>query len=603
VHVLFDILFRGAKIVDGSGAPWYRGDVGVNNGRIAAVGKLSKENANQVIDVCDRVLCPGFIDVHTHSDFIVFRDPVMLPKLRQGVTTQMVGQCGQSAAPVNEKYAGLLESYLGFIMAGTKISWNWKTFDEWLKEVEKLPLAVNMATCLGHGTLRAAVMGFEDREATPEEMGQMKAHMREAMEAGSFGLTSGLIYPPGVYAPKEEMWSLAEVLAETGGLYLTHMRGESGGLLEAVAETIELGRRAGIPVQISHHKALGKDNWGLVTESLKMVDKARAEGIDVTIDQYPYNNCSTSVRACLPPWAQAGGVHAICDRLADPGTRAKIAEEIKISLDTSKPCGWESMLRHGGGAAGALVVYCPNTPQWEGKNLHEISAAMNVDPVEAAFRIIESNKGSDLACYAAIGDEDIKTVLGHPATMVGADSIPPADKHCDDADRQNGSECRGPEFLRSEFPVNEDTYEEAVYNCNRAGFIGSAESSIDSYEDDCRASKSGNGDPGRGQEFLHSCPECAGSFVDLLRDKSGIHVLRADEVVEDRIPQREQQSGDNCRQEQGRDRLLCEKTVDQRGNTWRDQVAEEARGAEKGSCIFRFVSVLFQTGDQQRDEG
>jgi N-acyl-D-amino-acid deacylase len=258
----------GAKIVDGSGAPWYRGDVGVNNGRIAAVGKLSKENANQVIDVCDRVLCPGFIDVHTHSDFIVFRDPVMLPKLRQGVTTQMVGQCGQSAAPVNEKYAGLLESYLGFIMAGTKISWNWKTFDEWLKEVEKLPLAVNMATCLGHGTLRAAVMGFEDREATPEEMGQMKAHMREAMEAGSFGLTSGLIYPPGVYAPKEEMWSLAEVLAETGGLYLTHMRGESGGLLEAVAETIELGRRAGIPVQISHHKALGKDNWGLVTESL-----------------------------------------------------------------------------------------------------------------------------------------------------------------------------------------------------------------------------------------------------------------------------------------------------------------------------------------------
>lgn len=427
MHVLFDILFRGAKIVDGSGAPWYRGDVGVNNGRIAAVGKLSKENANQVIDVCDRVLCPGFIDVHTHSDFIVFRDPVMLPKLRQGVTTQMVGQCGQSAAPVNEKYAGLLESYLGFIMAGTKISWNWKTFDEWLKEVEKLPLAVNMATCLGHGTLRAAVMGFEDREATPEEMGQMKAHMREAMEAGSFGLTSGLIYPPGVYAPKEEMWSLAEVLAETGGLYLTHMRGESGGLLEAVAETIELGRRAGIPVQISHHKALGKDNWGLVTESLKMVDKARAEGIDVTIDQYPYNNCSTSVRACLPPWAQAGGVHAICDRLADPGTRAKIAEEIKISLDTSKPCGWESMLRHGGGAAGALVVYCPNTPQWEGKNLHEISAAMNVDPVEAAFRIIESNKGSDLACYAAIGDEDIKTVLGHPATMVGADSIPPAE--------------------------------------------------------------------------------------------------------------------------------------------------------------------------------
>ena len=427
VDILLDTLFKGAKIVDGTGAPWYRGDVGVKDGRIAAVGCLSKESAREVIDVGDRVLSPGFIDAHTHSDFVVFRDPVMESKLRQGVTTQAVGQCGQSAAPVKEEYLGLLESYLGFVLAGTKISWNWRTYDEWLKETEKLPLAVNMITCLGHGTLRAAVMGFEDREATPEEMEEMKAHLREAMAAGSFGLTSGLIYPPGVYAPKEEMWALAEVLAETGGLYLSHMRSESGDLLAAVAETIELGRRAAVPVQISHHKALGKDNWGLVTKTLRMVDEARASGVDVTIDQYPYNNCSTSVRACLPPWAQAGGVQAICDRLAQPEMRAKIAEEMKASLDMSKPCGWESMLRHGGGPAGALVVYCPNTPQWEGMNLEQIADRMGTDPVEAAFEVITANGGSDLACYAAISDDDIKTILLHPATMVGADSIPPAE--------------------------------------------------------------------------------------------------------------------------------------------------------------------------------
>jgi N-acyl-D-amino-acid deacylase len=334
---MLDIVFRGAKIVDGAGGPWYRGDVGVLNGRIVAVGRLSGESAREIVDVGDRVLSPGFIDIHTHADFVIFRDPVMVSKLAQGVTTQAGGQCGQSAAPVDEKYVSLLESYLGFVLAGTKMSWNWRTFDEWLKEVEKLPLAVNLATFLGHGTLRVAVMGFEDRKATSREMEQMRNHLREAMSAGSFGLTSGLIYPPGVYTPKEELWELAGILQETGGLYLSHMRNESGGLLDAVAETIELGRRAGVPIQISHHNACGRDNWGAVKRSLQMVDEARAEGIDVTIDQYPYEYSSTSVRAILPPWAQADGVEAICKRLADPAARAKIAKEIEASLDVSKP--------------------------------------------------------------------------------------------------------------------------------------------------------------------------------------------------------------------------------------------------------------------------
>ena len=424
---MLDIVFCGSRIIDGTGTPWYMGDVGVLDGRIAALGNLSKESARTVVDVGGRVLAPGFIDIHTHSDFVVFRDPVMLSKLAQGVTTQVVGQCGQSAAPLNEKYISLLESYLGFIMGGAKVSWNWRTFDEWLKEVEKLPLALNLATCLGHGTLRVAVMGFEDRKATDEEIAQMKNHVKEAMSAGAFALTSGLIYPPGVYTPKEELWEMAAILKETGGIYMTHMRAESAGLLEAMAETIELGRRAGVPVHISHHKALGRDNWGLVNRSLEMVNEARVEGIDVTIDQYPYNYCSTSLRACLPPWAQAGGVEAICKRLADPRERERIAKEIEDSIPLSKPCGWESMLRHSGGAEGALVMYCPNTRQWEGKTLQEIAAAMKVTPIEALFEIIGANNGSDAACYAAIGDDDIKTVLAHPATMIGSDSIPAAE--------------------------------------------------------------------------------------------------------------------------------------------------------------------------------
>ena len=424
---MLDVVFRGARIIDGTGTPWYLGDVGVLDGRIAAVGKVSKENARSVVDVGGRFLAPGFIDIHTHSDFVVFRDPVMLSKLAQGVTTQAAGQCGLSAAPVNEKYISLLESYSGFTMGGAKISWNWRTFGEWMKETEKLPLALNLAPCLGHGTLRVAVMGFEDRKATDTEIERMKNHVKEAMNAGAFALTSGLIYPPGVYTPREELWELAAVLKETGGIYMTHMRAESSGLLESVAETVELGRRAGIPVHISHHKALGRDNWGLVDRSLKMMDEARAEGIDVTADQYPYNYCSTSLRACLPPWAQAGGVEAIRGRLADPQLRKKIAEEIEDSLSLSKPCGWESMMRHAGGAEGTLVVYCPDTQQWEGKTLQEIAAAMKIPPIEALFEIISANNGNDLACYAAIGDDDIKTVLAHPATMVGSDSVPAAE--------------------------------------------------------------------------------------------------------------------------------------------------------------------------------
>lgn len=424
---MLDVVFRGARIIDGTGTPWFLGDVGVLDGRIVAVGSLSKEKTRLSIDVGGRVLAPGFIDIHTHSDFVVFRDPVMLSKLAQGVTTQVAGQCGLSAAPVDEKYVSLLESYSGFIMGGAKISWNWKTFGEWLKEVEKLPLTLNLAPCLGHGTLRVAVMGFEDRKGTDTEIEQMKNHVKEAMTAGAFALTSGLIYPPGVYAPREELWELAAVLKETGGIYMSHMRAEAGGLLESMEETIELGRRAGVPIQISHHKALGRDNWGLVSRSLKMVDEARAEGIDVTIDQYPYDYCSTNMRACLPPWAQAGGVEAVTKRLADSQIRGKIAAEIEDSLSFSKPCGWESMLRHAGGAQGALVVYCPNTRQWEGKTLQEIATAMKVTPIEALFEIISANNGNDLACYAAIGDDDIKTVLAHPATMIGADSIPVAE--------------------------------------------------------------------------------------------------------------------------------------------------------------------------------
>ncbi len=423
---MWDVVFQGARIVDGTGNPWYRGDVAVQDGIIADMGDLPPDCAKERVDVQDRVLCPGFVDLHTHSDFVIFRDPVMVSKLCQGVTTQAVGQCGQSAAPLDSRYVGLLKSYLGFILAGTDIPWDWTTFQDWFRTVEKLPLAGNVAAFVGHGTIRAATLGFENRPPSREEMDHMKALLREGMDSGCFGMTTGLIYPPGVYSSAEELIELAQVLKETGGLYFSHMRNESAFLLDSVRDTINIGRQAGIPVQISHHKALGRDNWGLVTESLRMVDEARTQGVDVTIDQYPYTSCSTSVRACLPPWAQEGGIGETCARLKDPDTRQRVLREMEDSMDTGKPCSWESMLRNGGGPAGALVTYTPHTPECEGKSLEEIGRAMGRNPLDVALWIIEKNEGCDLACYDAINDDDVRQVLRHEATMVASDSIPAA---------------------------------------------------------------------------------------------------------------------------------------------------------------------------------
>lgn len=422
----YDWLLRNARIVDGTGSPWYRGDVGVKDGRIARIGRIPKGEAEQVANVADKILAPGFIDIHTHSDFSMFGDPVMLNKLTQGVTTQMLGQCGMSAAPVDGRTLSMLQAYSGFIRGGVDPDWGWRTFDEWLTHADDLKLAGNVAPAVGHGTIRIAVMGFDNRNATREEMERMKELTREAMRSGCFALTSGLIYPPGVYAPDEELWELAGVLAETGGFYMSHMRSESTDLVKSVADTIEVGRRAGVPVQISHHKALGRDNWGKVEETLALVDAARREGLDVTMDQYPYTRCSTSARACLPPWAQEGGVDEVRRRLLDPDTRRRIIDEIEASLDTSRNCNWENMLRHAGGPAGALILCVPATPRWEGMNLQEIGRTMDKSPIEALLDLIVANEGRDLACYDAMSDDDLKRVMVHPATMIGSDSIPAA---------------------------------------------------------------------------------------------------------------------------------------------------------------------------------
>lgn len=272
-----DIAIVDGKIVNGSGSPWFRGDIGITDGRISRIGRLDRSKATDVIDAKGLIVCPGFIDAHSHTDMILRFNPRTESTIRQGITTMVVGNCGFSLAPVAPAHRSLLERSLSqFIPRGAKIDLPWSTFDEYLENGEGRGMASNIAYLVGHGTVRTAVMGYENCAPTAEELEEMKEHVAEAMEAGAVGLSSGLIYPPGMYTEVGELVALAKVAARYGGVYASHIRGEGETLLEAVKEALKIGEEAGIPVQIAHHKAFGKARWGDTAKTLKMMEDARA---------------------------------------------------------------------------------------------------------------------------------------------------------------------------------------------------------------------------------------------------------------------------------------------------------------------------------------
>lgn len=417
----YDLVIKNAKVIDGTGSPWYWGDVGVKDGKVSFVGKFGDYVcAEEVIDAKGQVLSPGFIDCHTHSDFLLFRDPTMLSKLKQGVTTQMIGPCGLSAAPIKPDKVKLLDSYVGFIKAGAEPKYNWQSFGEFLDALDELDLGTNVGAYVGHGTIRINVMGFDARKPTEEELVEMRKQTRDAMAEGAFGMTTGLIYPPGVYSEPDEIVEMAKALKEFNGVYLSHMRNESYDVLKSVQETINVAEKAGIAAQIHHHKACGKKYWGLVKESIKLIEEARNKGLDITVDQYPYTASSTTLRSILPPWVHEGGIEKVIERLQDPAQRARIIDEINNTDN------WDNFLKLSDGPEGVLMVYTPVTPQYEGKTLVQIGEMMGKDPLEAAFDVIVANKGADTACYFMLDEDDVKYVMKSPLTMVGSDSIPVA---------------------------------------------------------------------------------------------------------------------------------------------------------------------------------
>ena len=413
---LYDVLIRHGKIFDGTGNPWFSSDVAIEKERVAALGALVSESADTIIDVKDMVVCPGFIDMHSHSDFVLLINPLAESKVRQGVTTEVIGNCGLSAAPLNDLLKEDIQKTMP-MLEEADLELTWSTMGEYMRLLKSKGVALNVAPLVGNSNLRISFLAFENRSPTEEELERMKKILAEAIEEGAFGMSTGLIYPPSCYADTEEIVELAKVVAQFGGIYTSHIRGEGFTLVDAVEEAIQIGDRTGIPVEISHHKASGRANWGKVRQTLRMMEEARERGVDVTCDVYPYTAGSTGLDSILPPNTYEGGVEKLIERLRNPKTRKEIKEEMireseEGAPDTLGRPGWDSI----------RISYCKGHPDLEGETIEDIAKKKGLDPFEFVFDLLIEEKASVSIVLFTMCEEDMRYVLSHRLSMIGSDS-------------------------------------------------------------------------------------------------------------------------------------------------------------------------------------
>lgn len=382
----YDLVITNARIVDGSGNPWFRADVAVRDGRIIRVGRVAATDGRQAIDARGQILAPGFIDVHTHVESI-YNLPAAENFIRMGVTSLVTGNCGTSATNVAE--------FLG--------------------RMKEKPIAVNLATLIAHGSVRRKVVGLDDRAPTPEELKQMESLVEEGMKDGAVGLSTGLIYVPGTYAKTDEIVALARVAARYGGLYATHMRNEGDKVADAIRESIQIGEQAGLPVEISHFKISNKKLWGQSPMTLGLVRDARARGLTVTVDQYAYTASSTSLDSRLPSWLRAGGLDEAKKRLADKATRDRVITEMKDALKKSGFKDYDY----------AVVASYDADKSFNGKSIAAITKMVRKkDDISSQIdQILEMYiAGGAGMVYHGMGEEDVKRIMQEPFTMIASDS-------------------------------------------------------------------------------------------------------------------------------------------------------------------------------------
>lgn len=418
----YDIIIKNGKIIDGAGNPWYYSEIGIKEGKIVKIRPHLSENAEKVIDATGLIVCPGFIDVHSHTDYVLPMFNRVESFIRQGITTCVIGMCGDGLAPIPPEKAKEVKKLLTTIsplFEDLNITWN--TYEDYMNELEKNRCAINLVCFVGYNNIRiAGGAGFEDRQPTSKELETMKAFLREAMEAGAFGMSTGLIYAPQVYAKTEELIELAKVLAEYNGLYFSHIRGEGKTLIDAVKECIEITGKSGcIGGHIAHHKVAGKIYWGASEETLRLMEEANTRGLSITCDQYPYNRGMCHMKTALPPWVREGTHDDMIERIKNPEIRKQIKQEIIKNVGT-----WENFIHDDGFES--IFIASVSSDKWsdiEGKSITEITKIKSKpDEWETFFEILIDEP----SVYITIedqGEEDIRRIMTSRYQMFGTDGV------------------------------------------------------------------------------------------------------------------------------------------------------------------------------------
>jgi len=405
----YDLAIRGGLLLDGSGSPGSVGDVAIRDGRIAAIGPELAGAAERTIDATGLAVAPGFIDIKTHSDFTLPINPKAESKVRQGVTTEIIGHCGYSVAPVLPGKAEMLRDYLS--PSAPWLPFRETTFAEYLDGFP--PTAVNAGMLVGHNTLRLMAMGMQARPPHAAELAHMAALTEEALTAGSLGLSSGLFTPPGCYAETAELAALGKIVARHGGGYFTHLRDEANNVLEAVAEAIAIAEACRIHVQIVHLKCSGVDNWGKAGRVLELIAEARDRGLDVDCDAYPYTAGSNPLKNLLPPWVQAGGVEKMLERLALPETRARLRADLaRDGLNNwGRIASWDDV----------RISVSPQLPQHAGRTIAALAAERGQDPVDTLCDYLAEDRTATRVLVTSMAEDDVRELVRSPLALVGSD--------------------------------------------------------------------------------------------------------------------------------------------------------------------------------------
>jgi N-acyl-D-amino-acid deacylase len=404
----FDIVIRNGLVVDGSGSSALRQDVGIRGERIEAVGDLSSSQAPLIIHAEGLVVAPGFIDIHSHSEFNLLINPPAESKVRQGVTTEVCGNCGVSPSPLTGEAKDHRQDSLELL--GLKIDWS--TLEEYCACIQARGIALNVALLIGQGNVRASLMGYLNRKATSAELSLMRDLLRREMEMGGFGLSLGLIYPPGVYSDTDELIALTEVVGEFNGIITAHIRSEGDRLIEALSEMIEMGEKTGIPIQVSHLKTSGEKNWAKLASAFALIEGAQERGIDITADRYPYTSSSTDLDAVLPAWAFEGGNEKELERLRDEKTRERLKEE--IGKNHPQADYWERIR--------IASLNSSYRQEWEGMSMAEIAEQEKKDPCDLLFDLLLEERLQVGAIFFAMSETNLREILKKPYVMIGSDS-------------------------------------------------------------------------------------------------------------------------------------------------------------------------------------